>query len=1172
MIPEVGYTLRLAPTPRPDGFEVGQTLSAGGEVRARAKVVVSRLLTRDELTDIQWYHENFPLYPVPSAVRIADLVARRAALAGTALHESLFVHDPDGARIWSVVAPALHHTRIEIEVDSGPVDAYPWELLRAGPDALPLSVAAEAFVRVYAALGQLPPQPTTEGDRVLMVICRPDAELDVPFRSVAGRLLTDNNAAPVASHVLRPPTFESLGRVLREAYDHSQPFRVVHFDGHGVYTDLFGSGDERGYLVFEDPAAAENRALVNGTKLGRLLARYGVRILVVNACRSAHVGLAASPDVPDNGAAAAVSAYGSLASEIIRAGVVGVVAMRYNVWVDTAAAFTAAVYAALVGGDSLAGAVQSARQHLFSGRAADRPLGHPVEDWQVPVVYEPEPVHVRLARRDRGDVPILLHGFPPVPPCGYVGHDAAILAIDRAFDQHRLVLLHGPAGSGKTGVLAEYARWAAATGQPAGTALYQSLAACRSVRELVDTIGPTVTDPRLWDELAPGERRAALLGALRRSPALLVLDEADRVAGALPGREAVWPEGERDGLHDLIGELTATGTRILVGGRKVDGWLGGLGGISLTVADIPPSDRYVLVQRLARAAGRLVTDPTDWDPLLEHAAGNGLGLVALIELGLAAGIDSRRACRELVDRIRDGELTWADGISRECVRALETELSRALERFDPRRRAQLALLTFFTGMFTETTVRYLGQSDRPWAVDEIAGISAIDLVSLLYEFAETGWLRPLTGGYFLGHPLLPLLLRPHFERLYTGRAEDVVRAVVEVMAAMGEFVVGEYRQGEQFWTEGMKHELLDMRYALHLAVARGWWPRIVPIMEAIQLPMQNRQHESDWADLVEAVSPIFVTDEGAPVPGREPYWVVVLHYRIALARARNAFTEAEQLAETCCRWLRQLRSETGDPRMQSYWTVWLARTLQDLGRMRMAFADPACLDAFREAYELFIDQGMREAAGRCARDLAAAYGKGQEAQEYYDDEQAEAWIRRAVALIPDDEESLSLLSALRSLLEARRAAGPDWQRRHEPMPVETREDRARLARELRDDFGSYFDLYANELPLPTRGDPRARMHALKTRANLRLLQQDERGFVDYLEALQIANNLNELMEQADIELELARESYASHRHDHAAVYAAAALDHFTVAGRRGADGEGKARALLGQIEGTDNRA
>lgn len=1166
MTPVTSYTLRLSPKLLPDrSFEITRVLVADGQLHVQSRVTFKHALTGEELGDVYWYHEDFPLYPVASAVRIAGLVERRAALAGTALHQALFVDDASGAQIWSLVAPELHRTRIEVEVNSEVVDAYPWELIRAGPDTPPLAVVADAFVRVHSISGQTPSAPTAEDDRVLLVICRPDASTDVPFRSVASSLLRQDAIAPITADVLRPPTFENLRRVLQEAHALGRPYRVVHFDGHGEYTDLFDSGEERGYLMFEDPAAAENRALINGTKLGTLLAQYGVHVLVVNACRSAHVGVIASPD-PDDPSAAAVSAYGSLASEVIRAGVPGVVAMRYNVWVETAAAFTAALYAALGGGTSLGTAVRTARQHLFSGRSRNRNVIHAVQDWQVPVVYEPQPVQLRLASRRRDSESVSLHGFPHTPPSGYVGLDAVILAIDRAFDQDRVVLLHGPAGSGKTGALAEYASWAAATRAPIRAALYQSLSACRSVGELIDAIGSMVSDPQRWNELGPVERREVLEAKLQNFPLLLVLDDADRVDGTLPGREAMWSQADRQRLAGLIQQLSAAGSQILVGSRVVKDWIRmHPDAVVLRIPSIVQSERYVLLRHLAPA----VTNPTYWDPLLELADGNGLGVVALVELALATGVESRRATQDLVDRIRDGELTWADGMSRQHVRALEQELSEALERFEPRRRSQLALLTFVSGLFTETTVRYLGQSDRPWAVEEIAGISAIDLVALLDEFAETGWLRPLPGNSFLAHPLLPLLLRPHLEHLYGHRVDEVERAFVEVMAAMGVFVES---QGSEIWNQVMEHELLDMRYALHLAIAHGSWRQAVSIMRAIRRAMLNRLHESDWTDLVEAVSPMFMTDDGAPLPGREPYWVVVLDYRIEMAEAHNAFGVAEQLANECCRQVRRLRSETGDSRQHLYWTAWLAAVLLKLGRMRQAVADPACLQALREAYGLYTDQDQRLKAAECARNLAEAYSSD---ADYHDDEQAEVWIQRVVALVPDNALYMAAMATLRSLLERRPAEDSDAHPPDEPKSFETREERAEVWRvmpdELRDEFRFRLDL-ANELPLPSRRNPNARMNALQHRAHMRLfVAQDERGYVDYLEALQIAHDMNDLIGQAQVQLELARETYCAHRLDRAAVYAAAAVEHFARGGRRGAAGEKKARALLDQIDGKDDR-
>ncbi len=104
----------------------------------------------------------------------------------------------------------------------------------------------------------------------------------MPFRSVARRViegLRGNDAVRLT--VLRPPAFERLAQVLREAQAAGQPYHLVHFDGHGVW-------DGRGYLEFENQVLEGNRQLVDGSALGNLLAGTGVAALVLNACKSAY--------------------------------------------------------------------------------------------------------------------------------------------------------------------------------------------------------------------------------------------------------------------------------------------------------------------------------------------------------------------------------------------------------------------------------------------------------------------------------------------------------------------------------------------------------------------------------------------------------------------------------------------------------------------------------------------------------------------------------------------------------------------------------------------------------------------------------------------------------------------------------------------------------------------
>src|SRR5215467_4659123 len=50
-------------------------------------------------------------------------------------------------------------------------------------------------------------------------------------------------------------------------------------------------------------------------------------------------------------------------------------------------------------------------------------------------------------------------GVPRPPDAGFFGRDETLLALDRAFDTQRLVLLHAFAGAGKSSTAAEFARW-----------------------------------------------------------------------------------------------------------------------------------------------------------------------------------------------------------------------------------------------------------------------------------------------------------------------------------------------------------------------------------------------------------------------------------------------------------------------------------------------------------------------------------------------------------------------------------------------------------------------------------------------------------------------------------------------------------------------------------------
>ena len=64
----------------------------------------------------------------------------------------------------------------------------------------------------------------------------------------------------------------------------------------------------------------------------------------------------------------------------------------------------------------------------------------------MPTVYEPQPLTLRTADADTSQVPERPINVPDAPAIGFFGRDEALLALDRAFDTDRIVLLHALAG------------------------------------------------------------------------------------------------------------------------------------------------------------------------------------------------------------------------------------------------------------------------------------------------------------------------------------------------------------------------------------------------------------------------------------------------------------------------------------------------------------------------------------------------------------------------------------------------------------------------------------------------------------------------------------------------------------------------------------------------------
>jgi hypothetical protein len=629
--------------------------------RAAPRVAVAEFDAPPDAGDgerIRWYLEDYAEFPADPAPSLAAAAEARLAQTGEDLFRRVFSSN-DAAGIWERARDRLSEVRIEVDIDPDSGPGLAWELLRdPGPDAA-LALSAGAFVRTHRQASGHPDLPDPSGDRlrVLLVICRPGGREDVPFRSVASRLVRGgaDQMKGLDLDVLRPATFARLSQVLRAAHAAGRPYHVVHFDGHGTYLDLADLGfktggggggsavlltphmygisvagpvrqGQHGYLLFEDPDSEGNQQLVDGPALGRLLTATGVPVLVLNACRSAYTeardqsgddtkapGKAGTSQPADSAEAsltedvhARIRAYGSLAAEVADIGLPGVVAMRYNVYVMTAAQYMADLYAHLLAGRSLGQAATAARQAL----AADpvRQIGAiPVslQDWAVPIVYEAAPLE--LLRPQEQTAPLIKidpteagadtsparPGELPRPPdAGFFGRDETLLALDRAFDTQPIVLLHAYAGAGKSSTAAEFARWYQATGgldlpdspEWPGVLLWSSFDHHLTADRVIGTVGDYFADLLeangiAWSAITDQkQRRNIVMQILAQLPVLWVWDNIEPVTGFPAGSRSDWTKAEQDDLLSLLRDLAErTRCKVLLTSRRDEHtWLGSL--------------------------------------------------------------------------------------------------------------------------------------------------------------------------------------------------------------------------------------------------------------------------------------------------------------------------------------------------------------------------------------------------------------------------------------------------------------------------------------------------------------------------------------------------------------------------------------------------------------------
>ena len=721
---------------------------------------------------------------------------------------------------------------------------------------------------------------------------------------------------------------------------------------------------------------------MRGSAVGQLLAEHGVRLLLLNACRSGFAEAAAQ-----NGGGPEDVVLGSVASDVFSAGVAGVLAMGFDVYVATAARLIASTYAALGAGRSLGEAVTHARRAEVAWARNAVTSGF---DWLVPVVYEAGAAAV-TQRAD--SIPELgeatdttTPGLDAVqdatagagPRAGgrrFFGYDDVILQLDRGVRDHPVVELVGLAGIGKSAVAGEFARWAVETG------------AVGSV--LVLDVADFPSGAALRAEVT--ERLRTLAGL----PVLVVLDGAGRAT-------------DLDDLRELIDQVAADNGRVLLTGRAASG----LDGV-----------RTVLLDGLDPEASQELAAESGWDQavpgraaLLEWAQGVPALLKQLPAVLAAENPASIEDTCDLLRRLRDGRAD--DGMTRNSDNETVQRLLNAagLDVFDVARLTDptlpLALRLFQERLELSDWERYCQLiALQGWQLGQ--GDAAQTLTRELAPAVADGLACWHPGTGFRLHPLAPMAVRDSFETILVSSTQgDSKRYLIALKRLRGAYIQT-VRVSPQFLglprlrpgdlDRSGRPQRQNLVHAVDLCLEGAWWALAFPLARRLRDELLAGQRDDEWSALVALITATyreFPPGESEMGPENVPFQMTRLQAEEAertgdLDFARRLREQATQ--EAFGQNMTMTPVGPGAPAEAKPLDLNLGPRFSALVKQGDALARSGsgdCLRLYSAACQIAADGGDSIRLAEAQLAIAHAYLN---VAELYDPEAYERWARQALA-------------------------------------------------------------------------------------------------------------------------------------------------------------------------------
>jgi tetratricopeptide (TPR) repeat protein len=506
-------------------------------------------LSQGDRNDMRWYLETYgaAYTSEPDDLR-AQAIEMKLLQWGTILFEAIFCDESALEQYRAFEATNTENKLLTIASNHPEILSLPWELLCDGRGA--------PFLLRDPAIGiqRCLDRNLDEIDKriqpkqflhMVYLTSRPEGTgfIDPRVEAIPVLEVLEREAFGVIDiEFLRPATLENLSDRLACNGNHQGKTHVdiLHFDGHGSFNPV----KNQGFLEFEDVGC--KRDSVSAEKIGELLQKYSVGLMVLSACQSAQV--------------AGEDPMGSVAVQLNAAGVPAVLAMSYSILAESARRLFGAFYRNLLAGQGVGASLNGARVALFRDRARgerqrwQRRIVLELQDWFLPALYQLGGDTSLLLPRETIDMPVSSEAAPKIPE--FFGRAWELWDVERKFVQNkRRITISGFGGQGKTALAQEACQWLTRTRlfERAGFvsfAGFQNLETSDALRFAVASLGQELGESFLDEE--------AVRVYLQKTPTVIVLDNL----------ETLRDEGLTELLDAAVGWSEAGDSRVLLTTRS----------------------------------------------------------------------------------------------------------------------------------------------------------------------------------------------------------------------------------------------------------------------------------------------------------------------------------------------------------------------------------------------------------------------------------------------------------------------------------------------------------------------------------------------------------------------------------------------------------------------------